>query len=239
MICENCGNEHDGSYGSGRFCSKECRGAYAHSCERKHPKGASWICDQCGEEFKSRALLYNHKREVHGSKRCWNKGLTKDTDPRIAKGVETLKKHISEGLVKNCWEGKHLPDEIRKKISASMKKAHAEGRAHNIGECRWNNEPSWPEKWFMQVIENEFTDKNYVRERPFHRFSLDFAWEHKKKCIEIDGKQHEVLPGYKERDLRKDKALADEGWQVLRLPWSDVFKEPKKYIHLAKQFIDD
>ena len=25
MKCENCGNEHDGSYGSGRFCSKHCR----------------------------------------------------------------------------------------------------------------------------------------------------------------------------------------------------------------------
>ena len=24
MKCENCGNEHDGSYGSGRFCSKHC-----------------------------------------------------------------------------------------------------------------------------------------------------------------------------------------------------------------------
>ena len=27
MKCENCGKEHDGSYGSGRFCSKLC----AHS----------------------------------------------------------------------------------------------------------------------------------------------------------------------------------------------------------------
>jgi len=24
-ICENCGKEHDGSYGSGRFCSKSCK----------------------------------------------------------------------------------------------------------------------------------------------------------------------------------------------------------------------
>lgn len=24
MICERCGKEHDGSYGSGRFCGKEC-----------------------------------------------------------------------------------------------------------------------------------------------------------------------------------------------------------------------
>ena len=25
LKCENCGNEHDGSYGTGRFCSKKCR----------------------------------------------------------------------------------------------------------------------------------------------------------------------------------------------------------------------
>ena len=29
MICEECGNEHDGSYGSGRFCSKKCSARYA------------------------------------------------------------------------------------------------------------------------------------------------------------------------------------------------------------------
>ena len=68
-----------------------------------------------------------------------------------------------------------------------MKKAHAEGRAHNIGESRWNNKPSYPEKWFMEVIANEFNDKNYVREHPFHKYSLDFAWLDKKKCIELDG----------------------------------------------------
>jgi very-short-patch-repair endonuclease len=205
----------------------------------QHRRKEPWVCTQCGERFATRKLMYDHKHKKHPFPKTWNKGLTKETDPRVAKGVETLKQRISEGLVKNHWEGKHLPDEIRKKISASMKKAHTEGRAHNIGESRWNNEPSWPEKWFMQVIENEFTDKNYVREKPFHRFSLDFAWEHKKKCIEIDGQQHELLPGYKERDLRKDKALADEGWQVLRLPWSDVFNEPKKYIQMARQFIDE
>ena len=25
MICEFCGKEHDGVYGSGRFCNKSCR----------------------------------------------------------------------------------------------------------------------------------------------------------------------------------------------------------------------
>ena len=90
----------------------------------------------------------------------------------------------------------------------------------------------------MQVIANEFTDKNYVRERPFHRFSLDFAWEHKKKCIEIDGEQHEVFQEQIERDLRKNELLKEDGWQLLRLKWKDIFREPKKYIQIAKEFID-
>jgi very-short-patch-repair endonuclease len=46
---------------------------------------------------------------------------------------------------------------------------------------------SYPEKWFMCVIKNEFKDKNFVREYPFIKYSLDFAWPHKKICIEIDG----------------------------------------------------
>jgi hypothetical protein len=58
-------------------------------------------------------------------------------------------------------------DEQNKRRSNSMKKAHADGRAWNIGRSRWNNEPSWPEKWFIQVIENEFNDKVYEREYPF------------------------------------------------------------------------
>ena len=33
MNCENCGNEHDGSYGSGRFCSSKC--ARGFSTKRK------------------------------------------------------------------------------------------------------------------------------------------------------------------------------------------------------------
>ena len=205
----------------------------------QHRRKEPWVCDQCGEQFETRKLMYDHKHKHHPHSGVWNKGKTAETDPRISKWKKKKKSGYESGRLKPSWRGKHLPEEMKKRISASMKKAHTEGRAHNIGESRWNNEPSWPEKWFMQVIENEFTDKNYVRERPFHRFSLDFAWEHKKKCIEIDGKQHDVLPGYKERDLRKDKALADESWQVLRLPWVEVFKEPKKYIQLAKQFIDE
>jgi len=35
MICENCGIEHEGSYGSGRFCSSKCSRGFATSKKRK------------------------------------------------------------------------------------------------------------------------------------------------------------------------------------------------------------
>lgn len=131
-----------------------------------------------------------------------------------------------------------LSKELRDKISLSMKKAHREGRAHNIGKSRWNNSPSYPEKFFMRVIENEFSDKNYVREYPIGIYSIDFAWIDKKIAIEIDGQQHDKKE-YRERDKRKNKLLNEKGWKVLRIRWEDMMGNSKYWISLAKNFVDE
>lgn len=34
MLCENCLNQHNGDYGSGRFCSKKCARGYATKAKR-------------------------------------------------------------------------------------------------------------------------------------------------------------------------------------------------------------
>lgn len=207
---------------------------------RKHSRNQQYECCYCHEIIVGRNALGRHKHEKHSEMlgQVWNKGKTKETDFRVAKGVQTLKHHLDDGTVKIWSTGKSLPNDIREKISESMKLAHKEGRAHNIGECRWNNEPSYPEKWFMQVIENEFEDKNYQREFPFHRFSLDFVWIHKKKCIEIDGEQHQKDPKQQERDRNKDNLLKEDGWKLLRLDWKWVCNNTKEAIKLAKDFID-
>jgi predicted metal-binding protein len=72
MICENCKKEHDGEYGSGRFCSSKCarcfstkikrlsinervsaklKGVYLITGEPAHDDVLK-ICKQCGREFK-------------------------------------------------------------------------------------------------------------------------------------------------------------------------------------------
>ena len=35
MLCENCKKEHDGSYGSGRFCSEKCARGFSTKAKRK------------------------------------------------------------------------------------------------------------------------------------------------------------------------------------------------------------
>ena len=74
MICQNCGKEHDGSYGSGKFCCKSCAIAYGnkqrknrdiinkHISEgvkkynKENPKKLilyHYTCEKCGKEFDS------------------------------------------------------------------------------------------------------------------------------------------------------------------------------------------
>lgn len=208
----------------------------------KRAEYGRWKCTYCGLILETRKLLFQHTRQHRANpniKCAWNKGLTKETDPRVKKCGETFSKKFKEGLIVLPNLHKPIPDDIKKRISESMKKAHAEGRAHNIGSCRWNNKPSYPESFFMKVIENEFQNKNYKREFPFYKYSLDFAWVDEKKAIEIDGEQHERFIDQINRDLQKDELLQQNGWKLLRIKWKDIMNDSKFWINKAKQFIDE
>lgn len=198
----------------------------------------AWV-SRCGLTFSCRNDLKEHQRN------CVDCKHLKKTNNQFPKAEELglEKPKVSELTRKKlalAGSKRRAAEETKKKISASMKKAHAEGRAHNIGECRWNNEPSYPEQWFMKVLKNEFgleKDKDYKMEFPFHKFSLDFAWPDKKLCIEIDGEQHERFQEQKERDIEKDQLLEEEGWTELRKSWKEIFKEPKTFIEEVRNII--
>lgn len=62
MICENCGKEHNGEYGSGRFCSKECARAFSTKNIKGQLKEAK--CIECGK------TIYIGKRASDKKCRC-------------------------------------------------------------------------------------------------------------------------------------------------------------------------
>lgn len=135
-ICENCGKEHDGSYGSGRFCSQHCRRQWCGkkntnpvcnlpSCQKT--KEGGWKCPYCNQVFRTRSEKQNHVKECHPERvstkpMAWNKGLTKETNETVKKGGETLRKHIKEGKVIPSFLGRKHTTKTRKRMSETRKK---------------------------------------------------------------------------------------------------------------------
>jgi very-short-patch-repair endonuclease len=189
------------------------------------------ICQFCNKETKSLHGLNIHVARLH-------KGISYKGHNQFTK-AEKLGLPKPKGVATNGFLGKKHSDKTKRKLSAAQKLAHEEGRAWNIGKSRWNNTPSYPEKFFIKVIENEFDDKNYVREFRFGKFSLDFAWPEKKVAIEIDGKQHFTDQAQMERDKRKNALTLERGWSLLRIKWLDLFQNTKYYIDIAKRWISD
>lgn len=59
LFCENCGKEHNGSYGGGRFCSPFCSSSYTGKHNIKHKK--TYTCNVCGQSFLGRKDYKEHK----------------------------------------------------------------------------------------------------------------------------------------------------------------------------------
>lgn len=222
-------------------------------------------CEKCEKSFKTRQSYAGHmsshnrgesyrlsretsnsklKREnINKPKKC--KFCSKEFKTGLMLGGHTVrcKKNpdysIINEKIRSSLKGKKLTDAHKKAMSEGMKLAHIEGRAWNIGKSRWNNKPSYPEEFFMKVIENEFEDKSYIREYPVSIYSIDFAWVSKKLAIEIDGEQHYRFDEYQERDFKKDTLLENNGWKILRIRWKDIYNNPQEYIKMAKKFIDE
>ena len=137
-LCENCGNEHDGSYGSGRFCCKHCRLSHNAKQQKTHPtpeqlklrvgfgskkRSTLWKCTECGLTFSTRAQLRNHRKETghiteeqNGKTQGWNKGLTAATSESVAKGKKKRHQHFVEGKFHGSLFGKHHSEETKKKL---------------------------------------------------------------------------------------------------------------------------
>lgn len=81
MICERCGKEHDGTFATGRFCSKSCANKrnFTDEIRKKISDGVNkdnilkgkikgnkiynYICDKCGNIFETKNYIRNSKKK--------------------------------------------------------------------------------------------------------------------------------------------------------------------------------
>lgn len=139
MECENCHREHNGSYGSGRFCSDHCRRSYCASQRKQFPTReelqarnfgnkpavfGTWKCSKCNKVFETRQLLQTHRKENHPELigHAWNKGLTKETDNRVLNGAQKYHNNYVNGYFSLGGWKQSLS--ARQKISNSKVKNH-------------------------------------------------------------------------------------------------------------------
>jgi len=91
--------------------------------------------------------------------------------------------------------------------------------------------PSYPETYFDEIFDGKFNYDKYFRIGLYH---IDFAILNKKIAIEVDGEQHYLDNKIVESDIKKDKYLIDNNWDIIRIRWSDYQKmkrnEKEKYI---------
>lgn len=223
--CKICGKE---------FETKQKLGGHASSHNR-------------GESYKESRMVtgirkYNRERKEYGEYRpckfCGKPFSPNSIGGHVSRCELNPNSEKTHSLVSIAHIGKKISNESIKKISDSMKKAHLEGRAWNIGKSRWNSIKSYPEQFFEKVINNEFDNKNYKMEYPIGIYSLDFAWVDLKRAIEIDGEQHDRFEEYHQRDIRKDEFCKSSGWEILRIKWKELYSNTKEKIKEANSFIN-
>ena len=230
MICENCHCEHDGNYGSGRFCSEHCRSVYCgkkvkiHRCnflvnieKRRSPHG-TWKCKLCGEIFETRRKLQQHRKCLHGhnARFIWNKGLTKETSESVRRYSEKNKLSMSGKPHKHTKETKEKLSIIR----SNQIDSENSGGFRNVLWYKVKNidgiEFTVRGKWELTIAEllnehnilwvrNKFI--KYVDDGVKRTYNPDFYLVKENEYIEVKGY-------YSERDKRKMKLVVEQNKDI-------------------------
>lgn len=108
MKCENCSKEHDGTYGSGRFCSNKCARGFSTKAKRKDINllvskslkgcGNNKIeknCPECGKKF----IVNWNKRHIKTCSRKCGISLKFKTNPNLKSILSAARiKYIEKGI---------------------------------------------------------------------------------------------------------------------------------------------
>ena len=144
MNCENCGDEHDGQYGSGRFCSSKCARSFSTKRDRK------------SISEKVSAALKGHNDFGGGFKKGYDPRRKIATDFDREKAIESKRQ-----IRKKNYSEMNLDDlplaEKRRRVLAQQN-----GRCLWCGISEWRNAPLTLE---LDHINGNDKDNSYINLR--------------------------------------------------------------------------
>lgn len=199
-------------------------------------------CQYCGKTCKNRNSLCNHERlcmsnpnrqifqnnttsnltEFNSKRKAgivssWNKGLTKETDERVAKNAEAIQIYYENNP--GAFKGKHHTKESRELIS-KRRKDFLEANPNMVPYLlNHASKESYPETYFKELFANNSI--NLVYHHRVHIYELDFCDVDRKIDIEIDGEQHYLDKRIVESNKRRTEYLENLGWKIYRVRWAD------------------
>lgn len=116
MLCDyGCGNEALYQFKNGKWCCCKCS-SQCPNVKEKNSKKRKEQTDMNKEHYENSLKKY-HNAVKNGEREVWNKGKTKDNCEGVKKYAETLSNRYKNKEIIPVWEGKHLPEEMKKKIS--------------------------------------------------------------------------------------------------------------------------
>ena len=238
-VCYYCGQEAHFQLKNGRWC---CCKNY-QSCPELKKKNSRSLKEKNGSVLKkwnNFGLKKWNELRKNGEVSSWDKGLTKETDERVAKRAKKLKEKYKNKEIEPWSKGKHWSENDKKRISEQRKKylnQHPEKVPYLLNH---SSKMSYPERYFKIVFLIEKIDLKYHLQ--IGRYQLDFYNLEKKKYVEIDGESHYVDKKTIKIDKERTQFLEKLGWKCFRIRWKDYkklnFDERKNKIKEIKQFIN-
>lgn len=220
-LCEQCGIEHDGTFGSGRFCCRSCSNRY--------------IALHQSPEAKARKVAKGKKNLRNDTQ--LGKPHTEETKRKISESVrKAFEDPALRYKISVSSRGRVVSASTRRKISEAVRLSHREGR--NKGWIS-RNIHSYAEEFWKSVLDTNGI--SYIQEFKVLKSSigapgggcyfLDFLLEGNVD-LEIDGKQHYEL-SRRLHDQSRDTYLESAGFRVYRIQ----YKNPKNSL-VVKEDID-
>jgi len=101
-------------------------------------------------------------------------------------------------------------------------------------ERRSRKEMSYLESWFQEdvIIKHDLQSRHQIiTEHCVKGYFIDFAFLDKMIAVEIDGRCHfDKNMNRREGDFKKDACLSNEGWQVIRMNFFDIRRNPNDLV---------